>query len=158
DDAGRPVADVLPRLRSDPRTPAPQARHRRRHCRRAAAHRWLVRRTRPRLRPFSSSHEKRRPAMCRALDVCEGEGALEHDPEKWIPVFGKDHAPTKSYCRRVFAHSMNSRTMRSCSFGSLDMPRATWRAMLMSGEMAPLLLTLAVSSACADSSRFCIGG
>ena len=20
---------------------------------------------------------------------------LEHDPEKWIPVFGKDHAPTK---------------------------------------------------------------
>jgi hypothetical protein len=19
--------------------------------------------------------------------------ALEHDPEKWIPVFGKDHAP-----------------------------------------------------------------
>src|SRR5215211_6808575 len=20
--------------------------------------------------------------------------ALEHDPEKWIPVFGKDHAPT----------------------------------------------------------------
>jgi hypothetical protein len=21
---------------------------------------------------------------------------LEHDPEKWIPVFGKDHAPTRS--------------------------------------------------------------
>jgi len=21
--------------------------------------------------------------------------ALEHDPEKWIPVFRKDHAPTK---------------------------------------------------------------
>jgi hypothetical protein len=21
---------------------------------------------------------------------------LEHDPEKWIPVFGKDHAPPKS--------------------------------------------------------------
>jgi hypothetical protein len=20
----------------------------------------------------------------------------EHDPEKWIPVFGKDHAPTKN--------------------------------------------------------------
>jgi hypothetical protein len=20
---------------------------------------------------------------------------LEHDPEKWVPVFGKDHAPTK---------------------------------------------------------------
>ena len=23
---------------------------------------------------------------------------LEHDPEKWEPVFGKDHAQTKSYC------------------------------------------------------------
>src|SRR5262245_14083372 len=22
--------------------------------------------------------------------------ALEHDPEKWVPVFGKDHAPAKS--------------------------------------------------------------
>jgi alpha-D-ribose 1-methylphosphonate 5-triphosphate synthase subunit PhnH len=21
--------------------------------------------------------------------------ALEHDPEKWMPVFGKDHAPPK---------------------------------------------------------------
>jgi hypothetical protein len=21
-------------------------------------------------------------------------GAVEHDPEKWAPVFGKDHAPT----------------------------------------------------------------
>jgi hypothetical protein len=22
---------------------------------------------------------------------------LEHDPEKWLPVFRKDHAPTKSW-------------------------------------------------------------
>jgi hypothetical protein len=22
--------------------------------------------------------------------------SLEHDPEKWVPVFGKDHAQTKS--------------------------------------------------------------
>jgi hypothetical protein len=21
---------------------------------------------------------------------------LEHDPEKWVPVFGRDHAPTKN--------------------------------------------------------------
>jgi hypothetical protein len=21
---------------------------------------------------------------------------LEHDPEKWVPVFGKDHAPARS--------------------------------------------------------------
>jgi hypothetical protein len=21
---------------------------------------------------------------------------LEHDPEKWVPLFGKDHAPTMS--------------------------------------------------------------
>jgi hypothetical protein len=25
-----------------------------------------------------------------------GDLALEHDPEKWKPVFGKDHAQTKS--------------------------------------------------------------
>jgi hypothetical protein len=25
-----------------------------------------------------------------------GAPALEHDPEKWMPVFGKDHAPTKN--------------------------------------------------------------
>jgi hypothetical protein len=26
-----------------------------------------------------------------------GNAALEHDPEKWEPVFGKDHAPTISW-------------------------------------------------------------
>jgi hypothetical protein len=25
-----------------------------------------------------------------------GVGELEHDPEKWEPIFGKDHAQTKS--------------------------------------------------------------
>jgi hypothetical protein len=25
-----------------------------------------------------------------------GHLLLAHDPEKWTPVFGKDHAPTKS--------------------------------------------------------------
>ena len=25
-----------------------------------------------------------------------GDGALEHDPEKWVPVFRKDHAQTKT--------------------------------------------------------------
>jgi hypothetical protein len=27
----------------------------------------------------------------------ETEHALRHDPEKWIPVFGKDHAQTRSW-------------------------------------------------------------
>jgi hypothetical protein len=26
---------------------------------------------------------------------------LEHDPEKWIPVFGKDYVPTKGKKRRA---------------------------------------------------------
>src|SRR6266550_3892117 len=30
---------------------------------------------------------------CRTNDANFGIGPLEHDPEKWIPVFGKDHAP-----------------------------------------------------------------
>jgi hypothetical protein len=25
------------------------------------------------------------------------EAGLEHDPEKWVPVFGKDHAPPKTW-------------------------------------------------------------
>jgi hypothetical protein len=28
--------------------------------------------------------------------VSGGADSLEHDPEKWMPVFGKDHAPTKN--------------------------------------------------------------
>jgi hypothetical protein len=28
------------------------------------------------------------------------ENALEHDPEKWVPVFGKDHAQTTRSWRR----------------------------------------------------------
>src|ERR1051325_7668159 len=31
---------------------------------------------------------------------CVPASMLEHDPEKWVPVFGKDHAQTKSYARR----------------------------------------------------------
>jgi Fe-S-cluster containining protein len=42
-----------------------------------------------------------RPQVCRAClpgdDACRMARRrfnLEHDPEKWVPVFGKDHAPT----------------------------------------------------------------
>jgi hypothetical protein len=28
--------------------------------------------------------------------MTEWERVLEHDPEKWTPVFGKDHAPPTS--------------------------------------------------------------
>jgi hypothetical protein len=27
---------------------------------------------------------------------CPAIGVLEHDPEKWMPVFRKDHAPTNN--------------------------------------------------------------
>jgi hypothetical protein len=27
--------------------------------------------------------------------LCRNEELLEHDPEKWNPVFRKDHAPSK---------------------------------------------------------------
>jgi cell division protein FtsB len=30
----------------------------------------------------------------RDLEPCFRSAVLEHDPEKWVPVFGKDHAPT----------------------------------------------------------------
>jgi hypothetical protein len=32
-----------------------------------------------------------------SLPLVEGEArSLEHDPEKWQPVFGKDHAPAEN--------------------------------------------------------------
>jgi hypothetical protein len=30
-------------------------------------------------------------------DSKKSHPAPEHDPEKWVPVFGKDHAPTTSW-------------------------------------------------------------
>jgi hypothetical protein len=34
--------------------------------------------------------------LTRSEDYSSGDGRdeLEHDPEKWVPVFGKDHAQT----------------------------------------------------------------
>jgi hypothetical protein len=29
------------------------------------------------------------------LELADAHLKLEHDPEKWVPVFGKDHAPPK---------------------------------------------------------------
>jgi hypothetical protein len=28
-----------------------------------------------------------------SIDISDAKFRLEHDPEKWIPVFRKDHAP-----------------------------------------------------------------
>jgi hypothetical protein len=37
------------------------------------------------------------PAGCLAPADARSARTLEHDPEKWIPVFGRDHAQTVSY-------------------------------------------------------------
>jgi hypothetical protein len=34
-------------------------------------------------------------------DANFGIGTLEHDPEKWVSVFGKDHAPPKGRVAKV---------------------------------------------------------
>jgi hypothetical protein len=34
--------------------------------------------------------------MSQMCGIGPNKAALEHDPEKWQPVFGKDHAQTKS--------------------------------------------------------------
>jgi hypothetical protein len=38
-----------------------------------------------------------RTLLFRRAAIRNAVGAPAHDPEKWIPVFGKDHAPTRSY-------------------------------------------------------------
>ena len=50
---------------------------------RAAGHPARPRGGVPRVRLAERAHRR-----CRTM--------LEHDPEKWVPVFGKDHAPTRS--------------------------------------------------------------
>jgi hypothetical protein len=43
----------------------------------------------------AGTHEQRLPgSRFRGNDAFRL--VLEHDPEKWTPVFGKDHAPTKN--------------------------------------------------------------
>src|SRR5262249_54456428 len=49
---------------------------------------------------FSREEQPRPPGSGPRPNKCGGGrrlverlGALEHDPEKWVPVFGKDHAP-----------------------------------------------------------------
>jgi hypothetical protein len=37
------------------------------------------------------------PAMTVKGDPISAESDLQHDPEKWVPVFGKDHAPPISW-------------------------------------------------------------
>src|SRR5262249_9113592 len=41
-----------------------------------------------------------RPRRRHGVHRCAPLPALEHDPEKWVPVFGKDHAPARSLSRR----------------------------------------------------------
>jgi hypothetical protein len=40
---------------------------------------------------FTKKGQRQRAAPCDNLTT---PSALEHDPEKWVPVFGKDHAQT----------------------------------------------------------------
>jgi hypothetical protein len=35
-------------------------------------------------------------SLCGRFSLRRAEG-IEHDPEKWEPVFGKDHAPAKEH-------------------------------------------------------------
>ena len=48
-----------------------------------------------------------------------GSGGVEHDPEKWIPVFGKDHAPSKTTlsARRRAQRAVTARRQARCVCG-----------------------------------------
>src|SRR5438067_7496741 len=39
--------------------------------------------------------------------VCLFRSVLEHDPEKWIPVFGKDHAPPIGWSGMTIRRKVN---------------------------------------------------
>src|ERR1043165_5026075 len=55
------------------------------------------------------------PIVRSSLTPCAGSvlrPILEHDPEKWVPVFGKDHAQT----RRLKSVEQNEETMRAVGY------------------------------------------
>jgi hypothetical protein len=45
---------------------------------------------------------------------------LEHDPEKWIPVFGKDHAKDKELERDDDSKKKSSRSRLATTAGGTD--------------------------------------
>jgi Ni,Fe-hydrogenase III small subunit len=45
---------------------------------------------------------------------------FEHDPEKWTPVFGNDHAPRKIQMRRILLESLLKRPLTEASPGPDD--------------------------------------
>jgi hypothetical protein len=40
--------------------------------------------------------KRRHPGEFTRVEIERRDPTLEHDPEKWIPVFRKDHAPTRN--------------------------------------------------------------
>src|SRR5262249_5005191 len=45
---------------------------------------------------------------------------IEHDPEKWIPVFGRDHAPTKKLTRDDDSRQTSSRRSGSGNYNPVQ--------------------------------------
>ena len=95
--AGHQAGDVLPRLLLGHDGGDVRGRHHERHLDGGARHRHDRREDADR-HPLQPRHGRaddhgrgrlHRRGLCRAL------ACLEHDPEKWEPVFGKDHAQTK---------------------------------------------------------------
>ena len=64
---------------------------------RPALPRFYLSPARLRYRCRSLPSEERDQAAAPAAMLHFRRGALEHDPEKWTPVFRKDHAPPKTY-------------------------------------------------------------
>src|SRR5437588_9261520 len=75
---------------------------------------------------------------------------------------GRVILPARLNHRRVLDHSMKSLKIRSCSFGSLDILRATWRAMSASVALSPVVTGITpagrFAAACTASIFCCIGG
>ena len=80
----------------------------------ASGLRWMLDATAKGFRPWSAALERRRTqrllaslddrtlrdiGLARSDVMCWTDAlrarAIKHDPEKWLPVFGKDHAQTK---------------------------------------------------------------
>jgi len=63
----------------------------------AACARCRPRHRRPRAGPQTPVHPRSGGARRRGTEIAARRNAIEHDPEKWLPVFGKDHAQVRRH-------------------------------------------------------------
>ena len=66
-------------------------------------------------------------AAAAALSLQHGTGQLEHDPEKWRPVFGQDHARTNNQDQSIRSRANTKSFIESIAKVKTSVVQRAWR-------------------------------